>query len=308
MIVCLAAALRLAQSPLLSDYLSETYVPANHQQPGSIDQKSYAISVFSHYLARPARLVDLNRETLNGFVTWYLQRQEPATVAAKRSKLLTLWRAAFEEGLVPELPHRIKTVRIPEKVPEGWILPELQQIFTTIDRLEPSKFDARPQIGGCCRRLFFRAFAWSFLSHGLRLSAGCSVRRRDVRADLTFTVRYYEQKTWVEQTKQFLPQAWEAIRALGEHEFCLPYGQTKAQRRRIGEWWKHILREAGLDASRGTGPQQLRRTAASFKELQEPGSMQEFLGHKTPGLGKRRYEVRRIVRPNRIAPPQFDFS
>jgi integrase len=295
--------------PLL-EFLSDCYAQNRHLAAGSIEQKRIAIRVFDRFLGRPSTLADLNRASVTSFVHWYMaQGAGPNTVASKRASLLALWRFAFDEQMLDELPHRIMAVRIPEKEPQGWTEEELRRILAAINAMKPGKCDRyRTLPGGVDRSKFFRAFALAYLSTGLRFSAGLSIKRRDVRPDRTFTVRYYEQKTWVEQPKQYSLEAWAAIQALGEHEYCFPYGRTKAQARRLRFWWKRILRSAGLDDSRGTGAQQLRRTAASHKELQQPGTATNFLGHKTPGLAKKSYIAPRIVAPSLVAGPTFHFA
>lgn len=295
--------------PLL-EFLTDCYAVNKHLAAGSIEQKRIAINVFDRFLGRPATLGDLNRATVTGFLHWCMaQGSQPNTVSSKRACLLALWRFAYDEGLLAELPHRVLRIKIPEKEPQAWTEEEIRAILAAINAMKPGRCDRyRTLPGGIDRSKFFRAFALAYLSTGLRFSAGLSIRRRDVRPDRTFTVRYYEQKTWVEQPKQYSLEAWAAIQALGEHEYCFPYGRTKAQARRLRCWWKRILRAAGLDDSRGTGAQQLRRTAASHKELQQPGTATNFLGHKTPGLAKKSYIAPRIVLPKLVAGPVFHFA
>lgn len=294
----------------LSAFLASVYAVNKHLAAGSIEQKQIAINLFDRFLGRPSTLDDLNRSTVTRFVHWYMaDGAQPNTVSSKRASLLALWRFAFDEGLLAELPHRVLRIKIPEKEPQGWTEDELRAILAAINSMKPGRCDRyRTLPGGIDRSKFFRAFALAYLSTGLRFSAGLSIRRRDVRPDRTFTVRYYEQKTWVEQPKQYSLEAWAAIQSLGDHEYCFPYGRTKAQARRLRFWWKRILRAAGLDDSRGTGAQQLRRTAASHKELQQPGTASNFLGHKTPGLAKKSYIAPRIVVPKLVAGPSFSFA
>lgn len=286
------------------------YARLNHLQPSSFEQHLVTLKVFERFLAKPGSVADLSRDSITAFCNWYAEQTEPATVANKQTMLLAWWRWAIDEELTLDTFKRVKRVKVPTKVPQGWLEQELQAILNVCDKLGPTPWD---RMEGCFstgvrRDKFFRAFIWSYLSHGLRCEAGLMIRRRDVRPDLTFTARWQHQKTWCEQEKQFLPQAWAAICELGEFEYCLPYGQTKSQRITIRRWWNRLLQHAGLDTSPRSGPQQLRRTAASYKELQQPGSAQFFLGHKTPGLAAKHYIVPRIVKPKLVAGPELRLS
>lgn len=307
----------------LTDVL-RAYAAYHGNAASTIEQKTVAINMLRRFLNRPkvrARLQaegpiepttrHLRRKLILAFLRWYGKQVQPATVANKRKDLVALWGYAYDEGMLRRPAYRIKRPRVPEKVPEGWNEEELRRILAACDTLPISKFDrTRGRLGnGVPLGKYFRAFALCYLATGLRLSAMLMVRRVDVRTDLTFTARWQTQKTWCEEQKQLTPEAWAAIKSLGDHEFCLPYGQTKNQRRKvIWPTWKRILRAAGLDDSRGTGPQQLRRTAASFKEKQQPGSGEKFLNHKTPGLARRRYFVPRIVQQNVVAPPTLNLG
>jgi len=290
--------------------LVANYARCNFLAQSSIWQHRVALRKFEAFLQRDGSPADLNRDSIIDFCRWYGEQVAPPTVYAKQRCLLAWWQFADEEGLTSESPRKVKRVRLPEKVPQAWNERELQAILNACDRLGPSPYD---RTGGCFltgvpRGKFFRAFTLSFLDTGLRLTAGLHVRRSDVRADLTFTARWQYQKTWVEADKRFSPRTWSEICALGDHEFCLPYGQTVGQRVQLWKWWKRILRMAGLDDSKGTGPQQLRRTAASFKELQERGSAKRFLVHKTAGLAEKSYISPRIVAPQIVAGPTLNLS
>lgn len=308
---------RPKRRPILPlDEVLRRYAVYHGSAPSTVEQKQISLGRFAEFLTlaegRPTEPTTehLRRRIVLEFLRWYGRKWEPATTASKRKDLVALWGFAYDERFVRRPPFRIKSPRVPEKVPEGWTLPELRSILAACDALPVPKCDRyrgcfRP---GVPRGAYLRAFALCYLATGLRLSAMLGVRRADVRSDLTFTVRWRTQKTRTEEVKQLTPEAWAAIQSLGEHEYCLPYGQTKAQQRRVRSWWKRVLRSAGLDASRGTGAQQLRRTAASFKELQDPGSGRKFLGHKTPGLAEKRYFVPRILTPGVVAPPVINFS
>jgi len=296
------AKIRRKPDRLLSTFVRERYIPHHELAKGSQAQLRTTVRKFERYLTRPAVLDDLNRETIVAFLNWYLNEVEPTTVAAKRRGLLAVWRFAYDENLVTVLPHRIKTIKVPRKVPEGDDEQELSLLLAACERMPGTLANGVP------RSLFFRAFVLAYLSHGLRFSAGMQLRLADVRHDRTFTVRWRSQKTWVEQAKQLRPDAWAAIQAChayGKFDGLLPWPYAE---KRLWKWWRRLRTLAGLPMGRRYGPQHLRRTAASFKERQQPGSAKEFLGHQTDGLAAKSYLVPRIVRPEMVSPPVFNLA
>lgn len=286
----------------LISFLLTYYVAGHDLRPGSIEQKRITIGRLANFLKREPLVSDLNRDTVSRFLAAYACGAQPSTVASKRRDLLALWRYAWEEKILAEPPYRVRPVKVPEREPQGWDLEELRLLLDAAGRL-PGKFD-----NGCSRASVFRALVLTLLSTGLRLRATLSIRFSDVRRDRSFTARWEFAKNRREQTKRLSLDAWQAItecraQLVGKCERLIPAPAIKALRR----WWRFMVITAGLPAGRYAGPQMLRRTAASFKERERPGSAQGFLGHKTPGLAERRYLVPRIVSPEASEPPTLNF-
>lgn len=292
----------------LRDLLENELVRHTHLQPGSRKQKITSINTFEEFLGRTATIDDLDRDVVEDFLIWYEQFAEPSTVDSKRKDLKRFWNFAFDEGIVTRPPRKIRAIRIPTKEPEGWDETELRQMLKHVYALKgrATGFPDGRMPNGVPRPAFFNALIRTLLDTGLRLNAQLAVKKAEVRHDLTFTVRWYSQKTWHEQTKRLSAETWAAVQELhryGEFEYLLPWPH---ELKRLWQWWRRLLDAAGLDSSRGHGPQQLRRTAASFKERQQPGSARAFLGHKTHGLAEKHYLVPRIVRPDLVEPPRLN--
>jgi integrase len=294
-----------AWSPPLEVWISEGYLPFVNLSASTIEQREATISRFSQFLGRPATIDDLAREVVSRFIDWYGRLAEPSTVAGKRSQLLTLWRFCLQEGLTHESLDRVKVVPVPEKVPEGDDEAELRLLLASLRQL-PGR------VGHCTkgvpRAVIFPALAHVLLSTGLRIGAVLQVKRRELRSDRTFTVRWRSQKTWCEQTKRLTVAAMaavEEVQAFGPFEYLLPFSRSPASVKRLRNFWRQARIAAGLPAERTNLLHQMRRTAASFKEKQQPGSAVDFLGHKTEGLARRSYLVPRIVRPDVIDGPEL---
>ena len=292
---------------VLGTLLAQSYVPHSNLRASSVLQKRASLQAFERYLSRLATIADLDRETVVAFLNWYGREAEPSTVAAKRKDLLALWSHAFEEGLTSAAPFKIKPVRVPHKEPEGLTEAELRDLLAACERL-PGVFrycGDRKRRANVPQRIYFPAYIRCFLSTGLRRSAMLAVKRADVRRDRTFVARWEASKTWIEQTKQLDDVTWRALEDLhrfGPFDRLLP----SPTRKYVDRAWGDLLELAGFERSRYMQAQMLRRVAASYKELQEPGSATDFLGHKTPGLAKRSYLIKRIVRPQICRGPSLN--
>lgn len=302
--------IRFTDSPLPECFLSSLvrrYELHRDVQASTVAQKRASLNCFERYLRRSAQLADLNRETIVGFLGWYRERAEPGTVATKRRDLLTLWEFACDERLVTEAPRRIRGVRQPQKVPDGWLADEVRRMLAATERL-PGVYRYMGDRGrrvDVPKGLVLRMLIRGFWATGLRRNALLKVLKSELRADGTFTARWQNAKTWAEQEKKLDAEALaaiEAVHAYGEFKSLFPAPSKKY----LNADWRKLLELAGLRSKGNVLAQQLRRTASSYVEQQRPGTARHFLGHKTPGLAERRYLVPRIVRPELIEGPRLD--
>jgi hypothetical protein len=302
--------IRFTDQPLPECFLASLvrrYELHRDVQRSTVAQKRATINCFERFLKRSAQLADLERETIVGFLAWYRERAEPGTVATKRRDLLTLWEFAYEERLVSQSPQRIRAVRQPQKVPDGWDLTELRQLLAATERL-PGTYrylgDRRQRVD-VPKGLVLRALVRGFLCTGLRRNALLKVLKSELRPDGVFAARWQNAKTWAEQTKKLDAEAVAAVQAVhayGEFRTLFPAPSKKY----LNADWRKLLELAGLRSKGNVLAQHLRRTASSYVEQQRPGTARHFLGHKTPGLAERRYLVPRIVRPELIEGPRLD--
>lgn len=102
---------------------------------GAADQLRYAVRAFAAWLNREPILADLTKMQVIAFLRAYAADHSPATANSKRSALLTLWRAAAEEGYLPQ-PPRIEKLRAPERLPVVWTLAEMRQLLDAAELVE----------------------------------------------------------------------------------------------------------------------------------------------------------------------------
>lgn len=100
---------------------------------------------------------------------------------------------------------------------------------------------------------------------------------------------------------QLRPATLEALRKLLAISGAKTFGDLLS-RRYMQKWFTSFARKAGAPGSIKT----LRKTAATWIEVQHPGSSSRFLGHKTPGLNHKHYLDPRFLDQNRPLPPEID--
>lgn len=100
--------------------LAETYLAEREVSEKYADSFGTLVRQFSTHLGRTASTDDLASAVINAWLvsleSGELSRQ---TVAGKRRMLLTLWRSAFEDGLVAEPPRKVRRIRCDPIIPRA---------------------------------------------------------------------------------------------------------------------------------------------------------------------------------------------
>lgn len=89
------------------------------------DDYRWVAKAFESWHASPVALDDLNARIITDYLCWMIdQGRKPATLRSRRTKLIVLWRAAFDGGYTNNPPDsRIRRIRVPAPNPRG-ITPE----------------------------------------------------------------------------------------------------------------------------------------------------------------------------------------
>lgn len=283
------------RTPLLK-LLHGSYLYHHGLSRGTLQQFEISIRSLERWAGRTLFADELTRLLIVGWINWLVANRAPSTAASKRKDILALWRWACQEGFCQEEPRRIRSVAIPRRDPVAWTRPELRRLLAACLLLK-GKLRNGVSRAGC-----MLALAWVLYSTGLRLSACLALKREDLHQDGSIVAHWYSQKTLYSQTVNLRPEAIEACLRLGRHDRLVPWCQGK---RSLWRWWKRVLEAANLPVTRRTGPQQMRRTAATWLEVEHPGAATAFLGHRTGDLARRNYLDPRIIHAARRLPPRL---
>lgn len=270
----------------LIDFLRRQYALRHDLETGSSRQLEYSIHRFGEFLERPPTLADCTAETLSLFVAWR-QRQiskhtgkpiSARTARNDRDNLVVLAKDAAESGLAPR-PDRVRRPKVHQKIPVAWTLAELQRLRKATESLDDP--------------LYWKTLIDVAYDTGLRCS---DVLQFDMQSLGERGAALIQHKTGRSHVVWLCDSTVAALRKLGGR---YPLAWTRAKKQYY-ERWKRLRRAAGLTTG---ATQQLRRTAATYVEREQPGAATKFLGHRTPGLAAASYIDPRIAGDEPVAPP-----
>lgn len=272
------------------------YELENHISKGYRVQLEVAARSFERFAERPLRWREVTDDLVNEWLKAEQERASPLTVHGKRRAVLTLWRAAFDSGLVEHLPRRIRQIKCPELKPEAFLLEELKAMLIAADAMK----GVYRKIG-IEKSLWWRSFLMAKWDVALRLSDMLSLEREWIWPSGTLSL--IQQKTGHSHRVKLRPKTLEAIDA------CMACNPNRrliwplwCQRNR---WYGHFRRlrnAAGL--SKGTS-KWIRRSSASYVEKLQPGMGSRHLGHRSPELFQKHYKDPRICGDDPTLPPEL---
>ncbi len=284
---------------LLVQFLFRHYAVSHDVSRTSID-KAYrsAVTSFERSLNRPATVGDLTTANVNAWLFSLVEQVSRETAHGYRRTVLMLWRYAYDSGLLAEYPRKVRPIKRPRRIIEGYDADQMAKLLRTAD-IEPGVF---PQ-NGIERRLWFVAFLLAAWATGLRLGDLLRIEREWIRTDDTGAGRLslVMHKTG-DAIDRLLPAgavaAIDRLMASGpSRKLCFPLWTDQRDYYRE---FKLLARQAGL----GGTTKYIRRGSSSEVERQLSGGGRNHLGHRSAGLFETAYRVDRIVGKNIPLPPE----
>lgn len=280
----------------LRDYVA-AYALANDIEPATVQYLSDAVRALDHWRGvgeqgplPPVNVEDLCDDLLNRWINARLANgKSRKTVKTQRGAIITLWRAAHDDGLVPAEPRKVKTVRIATDNPNAWWPAETARLLSAAAEA-PGYFPCGARRADLLTCLVLVGYYSLLRPCDLR-----KLRKEDIRSDGGLTWRQAKTKWTVDRC---LPaDALEALAKLFQQtdtSAVFPVSKKTIQR-----WWNWLKCRAEIPGSL----KWLRRTGATACEIQQPGSAMQALGHKTPGLAYAHYVDRRQLQVKPPTPP-----
>src|SRR6185437_2076229 len=130
----------------------------------SLDQLYITIRGLERWAQRQVDASELNDDLAN---RWILALEESGksrtTIRGQRANLLTVWRAAVDEGHAISPPKRIKRVKAPPAMPEAWNLAQMKALLTAAESI-----GGYWRWCGIARRSWWRAWCLVAYDSGMR--------------------------------------------------------------------------------------------------------------------------------------------
>ena len=271
----------------LVDYLAESYLLDRSLRDDSAYQLRHSLARFGDFLQRPAVVADLKDGTVSEFIRDAERRYSLGTVKNMRGNLLTVWKhlAEFGDDNVP-FPRRVRTVKVPRKMPAAWPPETVAALVAACSRL------AEP------RGLYFEALINAAWDTGLRRSDLWALELSDIRPDGSVSV--LQTKTQHAIHVRLRPATVNLLRAIGTDA---PLAWQGAERMYY-LWFDKLKALAGVSDDGYT--QKVRRSSATNVELHHPQRAGRFLGHLTPGLAERHYIDRTLAMGETLQPEALE--
>jgi len=273
----------------LHQVLDDLYVPLKGVSDRTRTLYKFTLDAYGEYLGHPATLADLDELPVARFLSQRVRDRAVATAAKDRAQLRAIWEFAARRRLVESWPT-IKTIRVPQRVPECWLTEEYQ-------RLLASAAQEKTTLDGIPAALWWRALLLLAYDSGERINALTSIRWRNVKAGAGAVLFIAEDRKGrradvYREIGDATAAALEAIRGDRKPDdlvFPWPRAHTYLWTR-----LEIILKRAGLPAGRRDKFHKIRRTTASYYEA-GGGSAQRLLDHASPAT-TRGYLDPRVVK------------
>lgn len=233
---------------------------------------------FGLYLRRPAQLADLNRETVNAFLADTASVREPSTVKGHRNRLLTLWRAAYDQALVDAYPTRIRPARVPRGNPDSWDKAEVLRLVQATLAMQGTF--KRSRVQGVSRAAYLTSLVLVLYETGMRLGDLFGLTWQNFRGN---HVGWVQHKTGKPMIRLLSDDAMALLRATFPPDRDKLFGGV-INYPRLRKYFARTVASAGLQGTL----RKLRRTSGNQVELEHPGAGHQHLGN-TPQVFQSHY-------------------
>lgn len=285
----IAVPLRLCMSSAtpLSQYLLRTYA---HDRlgisPSALQQYAVSVSLFSQFLARPARLSDFTDRKVTDYMHWLMPGREARTVNDKRNSLLTIWRHAVQLGHIEAGPRRVPRLKEPHREPTAWTIHEVGRLLNacrearTIQHWDGAHWQA----------LILTCFDTAH-----RIGALLQVEREQLSEDGWLLVLAKQTKHKRDTRHKLHPDTLTALRSTSPGVLLFPWPLA---RRQIFVHLRKLLAAAGLPNTRRDLFHKLRKTSYSYAYAElGPQAASEHAAH-SKDLSRVYLDVRFLHRPS----------
>lgn len=254
-------------------------------------------SVSRHYAGCVRRIAKrcptVTVEKLNRYLMLRLNDVAGTTVKFERTILLSLWRWAYDRGLMDVAPRGVARLKARRKPTKAWSIDQIRAAIAATRELDGRRLKSGASLGLLLR-------AWSLLGYecGARWGDLWMLTRDHLDGD---AISWVQGKTGDPVVRVLTPACLAAVR---EMLAASPDGRIlgwACGRRQAMRLMREHLDRCGI----GGTSKWLRRSGATHIEIHEPGKARHHLGHRTAGLAERNYIDWSQVRANAPRTPEL---
>jgi integrase len=219
----------------------------------------------------------LSVDRINEYLKEMLERRSTLTVRTHRSVLLSLWRHAYDRGLVKEAPRGVMRVKARRAPTRAWTQEQLRQLLEAT-----AAYTGRRSWSGVDVGLWLRTWILLGYESGSRFGDLHSFRREHLDGNV---LRWTQSKTGDPITRTL---SAACVACCHQMLAASPDGRILGwvcSRRQAGRRFREFLDDCGIP---GTS-KFLRRSGATHIEIASPGKASLHLGHRTPTLAAQAY-------------------
>lgn len=203
------------------------------------------------------------------------------TRANMRRELLTLWRWAYESNVTETPPLRVMAIKSVAKPPRAWSLDTLRKLLAAAEKDQKPISTRLPGVRRCDVLPAWIAVAYD---SGIRLGDILALRKDSIANGCIAITAQKTGKLTVRRLSDYGMARTMELAGKSPDDTVFSWALP---RRRAIVLWRSFLRENAISGS----PRWLRRSGATYVEMQHPGEATKFLGHSAcnPGLAAKHY-------------------
>lgn len=241
-----------------------------------------------------SRLPELSAQAINSHLRMRQESVSAITVANERRQALTLWRWAWEEGLVDQAPRGVMKVKAPLRPVQAWTMADCRALVKGAESFFGNRLRNGADLG-------------KFLQCWVLLAYETGARYGDIfawKADnfVLGSVAWVTSKTGVPCTRHLSQKAIDLVSEMLKGSTNGTVLGWVCCRRQSFRFMRRLIAAANLPKGSGRW---LRRSAATHLEMNQPGKAQWFLAHKTAGLAARHYLDQSQLVSDGLRPPSL---
>lgn len=237
--------------------------------------------VSKHYAENVNRIAlrccEVSVKRVNEYLRNISGEKASTTVRAERTILLTLYRYAYETGMIDEAPRGVMKIKARKQPTKAWTIEQLRGLIAATKAHDGKRLRSGADLG-----LFLRCWVLLAYECGARFGDVMSFTSEHLEGD---TLAWTQSKTGDPLTRPLTPACLDAIDAMLAKS---PDGRIlgwACKRRQAHRLMRELLDCQGI----GGSSKWLRRSGATHCEMEKPGAGRLHLGHRSPALFEQAY-------------------